>query len=493
MSPRFRFWLLILALILFSRMFQTGVIWPEETLYLAVAQQIRAGHTLYFDIWFDKPPFLAWFYYGVFRLVGYSIYGLRLVGAIYIWAVTLMGYALARRLWGEPAGRWTAFFLAFFTGFYIHAATVALAADLLLVLPHLAVFYFLACGRPGLAGLCAGLAFHFNAKALFVLGAAAGWILLASMEKDRIPGGAGRRLSLLLAGFFASVAAGLAVVVFEGGWRGYVDQVWRWGWQYASSSISDRPWVLGLERTWHYLGFHAALVLGAVAYFLRRPSGSGEFRRMAFWMAVSFLGVILGARFFPRYYFQILPPLAVAAGAGWAALPRRLPSTVVLAVALAVPAVRFGRVNLWLALRRPFPWRDTAMDADSRRVGADVAQLTRPTDRILVWGYRPEIYYYARRAGASRFLESQPLTGVLADRHLQRSDPFLPEWAARHRQELAQQLSESPPAVIVDGLGSYNPSLAMENYPELRPALERYRLVEVTRGSLVYRLAAPGS
>jgi hypothetical protein len=284
------------------------------------------------------------------------------------------------------------------------------------------------------------------------------------------------------------VAAGLGVVALSGAWNGYVEQVWRWGWSYAGAPFSDRPWALGLERTVDYLGFHAALAIGAAAFFGQRPDGADRRRQLALWLAISFVAVVAGARFFPRYYFQILPPLAVAAGVGWQAPARRPVWVTLLVLALAVPAVRFGRVNLWLALGRSFAWRDTAIDADSRRVALDVARWTKPTDPIFVWGFRAEIYYYARRTGASRFLESQPLTGVLADRHLERSDPFRPEAAARHRRELAAELGEHPPAVIVDGLGPYNPVLSIENYPELRPLLDRYQAAEATRGTRVYRL-----
>jgi len=491
MRAQVRFWLFLPALILFSRLFQTGVLWAEETLPLAVAQQILAGQTLYREIWFDKPPLLAYFYVGVLRLVGHSGYGLRLVGAVYVLSVAIVGYAFARRLWGETAARWTAFFLAFFTGFDTHSAAVPLAADLLLVLPHLAALYFLVVGHPWLAGLCVGLAFHLNVKALFVLAAAAGWILLSDDGPGASVSTALRRLLPLLAGFLLCAAAGLGLLWLQGGLGGYWEQVWRLGWIYAHDRFSDHLWSLGLGRTLGYLGFHAALLLGAAAFFWSRPFSSREKRQLALWMAVSFAAVVTGARFFPRYYFQILPPLVLAAGAGWALLTRRQLWWALLLLALAVPAVRFGRVNLWLALGRPFPWRDTAMDADSRRVAGRISSLAEPAEKILVWGYRPEIYYYAQRAGASRFLESQPLTGVFADRHLQRSDSCCPEWAARNRRELVIELGPHPPVVIVDGLVRFNPSLGIANYPELQPLLDRYKVVEETSGSRVYLRQGP--
>jgi hypothetical protein len=130
-----------------------------------------------------------------------------------------------------------------------------------------------------------------------------------------------------------------------------------------------------------------------------------------------------------------------------------------------------------------------AIDSDSRRAALHVRRWTRPGEKIFVWGFRPEIYYYSQRLGATRFLESQPLTGVPADRHLERWEPLLPH----RRAELLQQLWTTPPAVIVDGLGPYNPRLRMENYPELRAVLEWYRLAATTAGTRIYIQPPAGS
>ena len=111
-----------------------------------------------------------------------------------------------------------------------------------------------------------------------------------------------------------------------------------------------------------------------------------------------------------------------------------------------------------------------------------VAGLTAPEDRIFVWGFRPEIYYYARRLGASRYLESQPLTGVLADRHLERSEVFRPEWVTGHRWLLERELGARRPAVMVDGLGPFNGQLSLP--PSL---LVGYHLAGATEGAKIYR------
>jgi len=102
---------------------------------------------------------------------------------------------------------------------------------------------------------------------------------------------------------------------------------------------------------------------------------------------------------------------------------------------------------------------------------------------LFVWGYRPDLYVYTRLPAATRFLESQPLSGVLADRHLFDTTPIPAPWTAAHRADIAR----SRPSFVVDGLTLYNPRLAIDAYDDLRPWLAQYREVGRTRGCVIYR------
>jgi hypothetical protein len=156
----------------------------------------------------------------------------------------------------------------------------------------------------------------------------------------------------------------------------------------------------------------------------------------------------------------------------------------VLAVALAVPLVRFGpRYFLLardLATGRQHEWVDVAMDRDSREVAAITNKLKLVP--LFVWGFRPELYVYTGLPAATRFLDSQPLTGVPADRHLVDSTPVVPELAAENRRELIR----SHPGLILDGLGLYNPKLSIEAYPDLHDWLAGYEPVGRTRNTIIY-------
>jgi hypothetical protein len=153
-----------------------------------------------------------------------------------------------------------------------------------------------------------------------------------------------------------------------------------------------------------------------------------------------------------------------------------------IALLLLIPLIRFAP-TYYYALH-PDTWRDTAIDQDSRAAAALVRNQAASGDTLFVWGYRPEIYVYAHLPAATRFLDSQPLTGVPADRHLTESTPVETEASRAHRAELAA----SHPTLIVDGLGPYNPKLALSAYPDLAPWLAAYREVARTPQSVIYRL-----
>ena len=149
--------------------------------------------------------------------------------------------------------------------------------------------------------------------------------------------------------------------------------------------------------------------------------------------------------------------------------------------------VRFGPRYAILAAdllhHRPHQWSDLVLAEDSE---AAASLLAGHPGTLLVWGYRPDVFAWSRREAGTPFLDSQPLTGVLADRHLTNSEVFYPELAARNRQELAK----TNPTYIVDGLGPLNPALAISSYPDLQAWLSRYHEAGRTRFSVVYEVDA---
>lgn len=452
------------------RLCHVHLLWADEDYHLAAAIHILHGKVPYRDFWYDKPPLCATFY---LLIGGYPGWPLRILDAAYVLVACYLAYLLARDWWGEREAFTAALLVAFFTTFYLPSAVIPLAADALMIVPHFAAIY---CARRKLAlwaGVWTGIALLFNIKALFVLATCA--ILLLS------------QLPFLLLGLAMPVAAGLIAALLSGAWPGYCEQVWRWGLIYAEGSPVVHPLKTGLTRTAHWIGFHAALIAGGV-YGLLRASRSDR-NQLVVWISLSFAAVCIGTRFAPHYFLQLLPPLVIAASRGIVLALQLYPKRAgaLLAALLLVPLIRFGpryallaRDNLY---HRDPDWSDVVMDLDSQHAAAKIRALAHPGDTLFVWGYRPDLYVYTRMTSDSRFWDSQPLTGVPADRHLSATNAIYSGPAIANRRELTR----SHPTFIVDGLSHFNPKLSPSIFPNLRPWMASYALVGQTKLSLIYR------
>lgn len=413
---------------------------------MAAASQMHFGKTLYREIWYDKPPLAPIFYY----LIGpRADWTLRLAGALYCLLASFVSYLFARDLWTRREGLWAAGLMAFFLTFDIPASVVPIGPDLLMLVPHLAAVWLAWRGRALWSGVLAAIAFLCNVKGLFVLAACAVFCFPA--------------LALLAAGFALPVVVAAALLP----WNDYVAQVWIWGSLYAGSTFLVNPVWNGLVRTLNWLGFHAAVVAGAIH---RVPW------KFVVWLAISLAAVVLGWRFFPRYYLQLLPPMVILASR----MKRRT-----FALLLLIPLIRFGPRYVQNAMHKP--WSDVAMDRDSREAATLLRRFSKPDDTLFIWGYRPELWVYTGLRDATRFLDSQPLTGVPADRHLTQSEPVTKDGPRAAREELAR----SRPSFVLDGLSAYNPKLAIGTYPELRDWFAQYKLVARTGSTLIYQRSPP--
>jgi hypothetical protein len=432
------------------------------------------GKTIYRDIWYDKPPLVAAFHLLPDARPGWP---LRIVDALYALLACWIAFGFARAMWSVREGIWAAALAGFFLIFDFPASVIPVGSDLLMLAPHLAAVWLAWKRRPFWCGAMVGVAFWASPKALLVLAVCALWDI----------GGA----LWIAAGFAAVCAAGAAWLAAAGALGPYWDEVWRWGRLYAGSPFVAHPLRNGIVRTASWAGFHAAAVAGAAVFLWKStwkstskstqnstPSPWNARWKWLAWLAISLAGVALGMRFFPRYYFLLLPVVVMMASRGFTLMGKW---SVLAALLLLIPLARFAP-SYWTALTDP-AWRDTAMDRDSRAAAALTLQLARPGDTLFVWGYRPEIFVYTRMAAGTIYLDSQPLTGVPADRHLTQSEPVERVEPAQRRAALA----ETRPSFVLDGLGLYNPQLAIGQFADLRQWFAQYREVARSGQTIIYQ------
>jgi hypothetical protein len=446
------------AMLIAGRLCHSGILWEGDTLPLAAAAQMRDGKTLFRDIWYDKPPLVPAFYLLSGARPGWA---LRIEDALFALLCCWIAHRFARDLWSEREGQWAAGLLGFFLIFDFPSAVIPVASDLMMLAPNLAAVWMAHRGRAFWSGALAGVAFWASPKGLLVAVVCAAWS----------PAG----IAGLAGGFAAVVAAGAAALGATGSLGAWWEEVWRWGRLYAGNTLLPAPVKNGLLRTASWAAFHAALVVAAGRFARERERPL----RWAAWLAVALVGVAMGMRFFPRYYFQLLPVVVLMAARGFTLMAGRRRELV--ALLLLIPLTRFA--PSYYAAATDSTWRDILMDNASRAAAAFVRERARPGDTLFVWGYRPEIFPYSGLPAATIYLDSQPLTGVPADRHLTMSEPVETAGPARRRIEL----TKSRPAWVLDGLGLYNPRLAIGAYPELREWLAGYDEVGRVGMTVIYR------
>ncbi len=451
-------WALIALIVIATRLCHLDIIWVEEGYPTAAAMQMLAGSTIYKDFWFDKPPLLP----AVYLLWGARTgLALRLAGALYVLLAAWVTAKFARELWGERESLLAAVLMAFSLTFWIPSAVMVLGPDMLMIALHVLAVFWAWRGEGAKAGLTCGLALALNAKALFLLPVCAAFLA--------------PQIFTFIAAFAGCCAVWLGALASMGALDGWWRQVWEWGLLYSANPFATSE---GLLRTASWAGFHAALLVGVGIWFWREREW-----RFALWFAVSLAAVCAGWRFFPRYYFQLLPVAVLLGARGLMLIPRTAWRLAAMAL-LLIPLARFGPRYVQLAAdqvaHRPHDWGDLAMANDT--LAAAQFMKAAPGDTLLVWGYRPDLFAVTGLRAGTPFLDSQPLTGVIADRHLTSAHAAAPELARRNRSLLIN----TAPTWIADGLGPYNAALAIGQYEDLREWLGHYEVVGRTEGFVIY-------
>ncbi len=454
-------------MLLAAKLCHLDILWAEEGYGSAAAAQIWQGKMLYRDFWFDKPPLAALVYVLWHGAPGF---GLRFAGAVYALGCCAAAYRFASRVWSYREGLYAAALMGFFLIFDLPVSVMTLGPDLLMVLPSIAALDCASRRMPFRSGLWCSVALATNAKALLIVAASLFWC-----------GGLWAGLAF---GFVVGCLPWLTWLVFSGGLFDYWQQVWWFGAQYSRQTFLTHPFREAIARSLNWAGFHACLVIAAAMELWRRREWNDA--RWWVWLVCACIGIVAGERFFPRYYFILLPPVLFLA-ARMIATSRPLQRGILLSL-LLIPAIRFLPRYLLLAEDlmngRQSNWSDIALNQDSKRAAEYILSKEKPGDTLLVWGYRPDLFAYTQMPVAGKFLDSQLLTGVIADRHLSDSHVSFPQIAATNRK----QLTTEKPDFIVDGLGKLNPTLAINRYSDLRTWLKtNYAVFFETPESIVYQ------
>jgi 4-amino-4-deoxy-L-arabinose transferase-like glycosyltransferase len=191
----------------------------------------------------------------------------------------------------------------------------------------------------------------------------------------------------------------------------------------------------------------------------------------------------LGGRFFPHYFVQAIPPLALLATARLQAPSAELEpdhprlqawfERRALAILVAAAAV-------FTAINGTYFWTRKA-EPPRRELVAFVEAHTRPNDEVLLWTWRPELLFQTKRTFATRQLVNGPLIGLPYSRRPGRRRSGVPGLWPIYLRDLAA----APPKLIFDALPGRS-EWPIHRFAELASFLTGYHPCRVIDDVCVY-------
>jgi len=465
----------------------------SEEMYSVVANEIVDGGRPYIDAVERKPPLLFWTYAAVFKVAGeFNWKALHIVALL--WTLCAMAglYVIGRELFDGNTGLIAALFYSVFQPWWTWK-TLAFDGEMLMNLP---IIWAWAIGfgrgssrlRPELflAGALLGAAFLLKQPAAIAAVPLGIYLLLPSYRASRSLTRINSiiQATTLTSGFFAVV--GLVTIVL---WKqGILRDAFYW-------TISDHDvphvfWKKGIFLTLAFIVVCWPLIVGAIMACRDKSeiwaAKTAERTALFGLLSASAIGTAAGARFYPHYYIQLIPPLVLLAAPYYARLWSR---TIQAPHWLLRPGVTYA----WLALTIVFfsikHWTGLASLRAPSEAGQYLLTHSDPANRIFVWGQRPDIYLDAQRRPACRYITTFPLTGYIFGGPIPGFDTrsrILPgAWST-----LEQDFARHPPTYIVDVQPDRKSAhYPVKDFPILAKLLaERYEPVAYTAEGVIYRI-----
>jgi 4-amino-4-deoxy-L-arabinose transferase-like glycosyltransferase len=406
----------------------------DEGEYAYIAWRLGHNELPYRD-WVDqKPPAVFYVYRFALNLPFEPVRAIHFVGLLFAAASTcalfFLGLRFMDRFW---AWLGAALFGVLCADPLVQgtAANTELFMLCPLILSQIAFFTGVAkCQRNisfmALAGALTGIACMFKQVAIV------NWFLLAALypifaREEKRWRGAISFAAWSAIGLLAVLGLVLVYFWWHGGLHEFIDNVFTHNLEYVgaveTSARLEYSWgtLTMLARTQTIAWAFAAL--GLIALLKSARAKWSIF--LAGWLITSAIGVSASGYFFPHYFQQLLPPLALAASAGaerlaavklWKLIPawgRRAALTLLLII---LPVI-----TLWPflftytpaeAVRKIYPGNFFAeMPEFARRIET----VTPPGRSVFIFGAEPELLFYARRLSATRYIFLFPLYGPYDD------------------------------------------------------------------------------
>ncbi|HEY7328197.1 MAG TPA: glycosyltransferase family 39 protein [Gemmataceae bacterium] len=399
----------------------------DEGEYAYIAQLILQGEIPFTQAHTMKYPGVPYVYaafLAVFGQTDVAIHlGLMLINALSVVLIFLLG----KRLFNPVIGLMAASSFAFLS---LSRSTLGFTANaehfVLLPLLGATLLLLLALEERRLlcllaSGFLYGVAVLMKQHAAVFAGFAGVYLLIQSLRRD------GRSIQRLLSHlliFSAAMVFPVALLWLSLGIKGAFAPFWFWTFTYPRYYLSMSSWQGGRDSLFRMggwqisssIGLYSLALVGLAASILNRSLRPRCLFLLLF-TGFSILSVCPGLHFRSHYFLLLAPAvslLAAVASTALGQLCRRIapPDRIAVLVTLVALITDFGKQLPYFFLLSPdeittltYPTHFNAMKA----LGVYIRDHTQPEDRIAVLGSEPEVYFYARRQAATKYIYTYPL------------------------------------------------------------------------------------
>ena len=395
----------------------------DEGVYATVAQGLLRGELPYRDLFDNKPPLVYGWYALGFLTFGESVAAPRIMAALFLCQSAGVLFAYSRSVFSQK----TAFLASGFFGLSaglpfvgLHANTEAFMT-VWLVGSLLSATQAFRTGKTSwffLSGILIGVAIMTKQVAIWNLmtfaAAAAwwGWRLDGSPLRRAAPAAA------LAAAGLIPVAIAAAPYLVTGSPGDFMYANFWYNYRYVGL-LSSVERVFILERSALFSLFFLALagpwILGSLLGLVtlsRGPRTKDHVILVLFTLA-SALGVATGGRFYPHYFLQLTPAMAILSAVALSNMNHRwrfgagrvaaATAGVLVLVSLITNGLLYFAPDATVQRFSESAHRQKEWEKDSRDLGDYMAQLTQPDERIFNYGREAQVYFYADRLPAAKF------------------------------------------------------------------------------------------
>ena len=451
----------------------------DEGIFAAVARNLNQGGTLYQTAWDNKPPMIYFTYQLIFKILGVSMFNLRLVTAIVALATCAVVYEIAQAVIGARRALLAALLVGFLSSLRIVEGNLALT-EIFMVLP--------------IAGaMLISIKRNFDFFSLFV----AGFLLAIASLYKQVGGLEVVALGIFLflrskdfgeffkKGVFLSIGfilPFLAVLAYFAP-KNLVGEYIFAAYTYYRIYLGESPRYALFINILKFLPIMAVIFYGL---YKRHRQEIGVLYLFLLWLAFSFLGSYFSGRTYGHYLIQAIPAFSLIL-ASVSIKPNLKFPQVIFALFFFVPLIFLTRLlftnflsggpinqlNYWRNFGE-FAFGKKGLnsynDYFDKNVNSIMAlsdffsvESTRGTS-VYIWGDYPWLYAIADLENPTRYVTSFHVFGV-----------------PNGKEEVVRTLSSDPPKYII------KPPSSIGYFSELEKLLsKKYMMVATIENSDVY-------